>query len=66
MKALAFIGGLSMGQAIGHSLRTAGMARRLAAGAGHDACGCTEAHDEALLQGAGCTADAPEFSALHG
>ncbi|HJV95009.1 MAG TPA: hypothetical protein VJ608_03185, partial [Albitalea sp.] len=66
IKALAFIGDLSMGQPIDHSLRTAWLARRLAAAAGLDAAGCATAQCVSLLRWSGCTANAPEVSALLG
>jgi HD-GYP domain-containing protein (c-di-GMP phosphodiesterase class II)/DNA-binding CsgD family transcriptional regulator len=66
IKALAFVGDLSMGQPIDHSVRTAWIAMQLAAAAGfntevqgHVAC-------TALLRWSGCTANAPEFAELFG
>ena len=66
MHALAYVGDLSMGQPTDHSLRTAWLAGRIA-----DAVGCSEvdiaaARQVALLRWSGCTANAPEFSALIG
>lgn len=66
IQALAFIGDLSMGQPIDHSLRTAWLAGRLAAASGQDAPGCAAARCVALLRWSGCTANAPEFSELLG
>jgi len=64
--ALAFVGDMSMGQPIDHSVRTAWLAGRLAAAAGLDE--ATQAHAAcvALLRWSGCTANAPEFADLLG
>ena len=74
VRALAFVGDLSMGQPVDHSTRTAWLAARIAEAAqaeglalGRDAeqapghAGCV-----ALLRWSGCTANAPEFSVLMG
>src|ERR1700744_5230007 len=62
IKALAFIGDLSMGQPTDHSPRTGWLAARLAPAArlGHGRCGGGEGG--ALRRGAGCTANAAGFS----
>jgi len=70
VRALAFVGDLSMGQPVDHSTRAAWLATRVAQSAraagigtggpdGHAAC-------VALLRWSGCTANAPEFSVLMG
>lgn len=74
VRALAFVGDLSMGQPVDHSTRAAWLAARIAGAArdeglafgrdaaeapGHAAC-------VALLRWSGCTANAPEFSVLMG
>jgi HD-GYP domain-containing protein (c-di-GMP phosphodiesterase class II)/DNA-binding CsgD family transcriptional regulator len=70
VRALAFVGDLSMGQPVDHSTRAAWLATRIAQAAraagigapgpaGHAAC-------VALLRWSGCTANAPEFSVLMG
>ncbi|RQP23499.1 HD domain-containing phosphohydrolase [Piscinibacter terrae] len=64
--ALAFVGDLSMGQPVDHSLRTAWLACQLAAAAGGDASTGSSAATVALLRWSGCTANAPEFSELLG
>lgn len=66
IRALAFVGDLSMGQPIDHSARTAWLAARLAAELGHG--DATQGHVAcvSLLRWSGCTANAPEFSDLLG
>ncbi|WP_431045766.1 HD domain-containing phosphohydrolase [Roseateles sp. L2-2] len=74
VRALAFVGDLSMGQPVDHSTRAAWLATQIAEAAradglalgrdadlapGHAAC-------VALLRWSGCTANAPEFSVLMG
>ena len=66
IRALAFIGDLSMGRPTDHSQRTARLAARLAAAAGADAAACRAAHDVALLRWSGCTANAAGFADLLG
>jgi HD-GYP domain-containing protein (c-di-GMP phosphodiesterase class II) len=66
IKALAFVGDLSMGQPIDHSARTAWIASQLAAATGHDATAQGHVACVALLRWSGCTANAPEFSDLLG
>ena len=74
IRALAFVGDLSMGQPVDHSTRTAWLAARIAEAAGHAASlsdtHINEAIDAALcvalLRWSGCTANAPEFSTLLG
>ncbi|WP_144160302.1 HD domain-containing phosphohydrolase [Paraburkholderia sp. BCC1885] len=62
VKALAFIGDLSMGQPTDHSLRTSWLAARLAAEAGHDDTQCSVVQEVSLLRWSGCTANAAGFS----
>lgn len=62
IKALAFIGDLSMGQPTDHSMRTGWLAGRLAADAGHDETQCGVAMEVSLLRWSGCTANAAGFS----
>ncbi|SAL53018.1 LuxR family transcriptional regulator [Caballeronia sordidicola] len=62
VKALAFIGDLSMGQPTDHSLRTAWLALQLAQAAGTDAAGCATAREASLLRWSGCTANASGFA----
>ena len=64
--ALAFVGDLSMGQPTDHSLRTAWLSGRLAEAAGLAPADVHAAQQVSLLRWAGCTANAPEFSALLG
>nr|WKF60096.1 3'3'-cGAMP-specific phosphodiesterase 3 [Paraburkholderia busanensis] len=66
VKALAFIGDLSMGQPTDHSLRTSWLAARLAVAAGYDAAQCDIVKEVSLLRWSGCTANAAEFSAMLG
>jgi HD-GYP domain-containing protein (c-di-GMP phosphodiesterase class II)/DNA-binding CsgD family transcriptional regulator len=66
IKALAFVGDLSMGQPIDHSTRTAWIATQLAAAAGFNAEVQGQVACTALLRWSGCTANAPEFSELFG
>ncbi|SDH94685.1 HD domain-containing phosphohydrolase [Paraburkholderia phenazinium] len=62
VKALAFIGDLSMGQPTDHSLRTSWLAARLAAEAGRDDAQCRVVQEVSLLRWSGCTANAAGFS----
>jgi HD-GYP domain-containing protein (c-di-GMP phosphodiesterase class II) len=64
IKALAFVGDLSMGQPTDHSLRTAWLAAQLARAAG-DALAATAAQ-AALLRWSGCTANASGFADAFG
>jgi HD-GYP domain-containing protein (c-di-GMP phosphodiesterase class II)/DNA-binding CsgD family transcriptional regulator len=64
--ALAFVGDLSMGQPVDHSLRTAWLAWQVAGVAGMDAASREGAAYVALLRWSGCTANAPEFAELLG
>jgi HD-GYP domain-containing protein (c-di-GMP phosphodiesterase class II)/DNA-binding CsgD family transcriptional regulator len=64
MRALAYVGDLSMGQPTDHSLGTAWIAARIAEAAGH--ADSTAVQQVALLRWSGCTANAPEFSDLLG
>lgn len=66
MRTLAYIGDLSMGQPTEHSLRTAWLAARIAATTGSQGAHCAAVQQVALLRWSGCTANAPEFSALIG
>ncbi|RYZ12355.1 MAG: LuxR family transcriptional regulator [Comamonadaceae bacterium] len=66
IKALAFVGDLSMGQPVDHSARTAWIASRLAAAVGRDATLQGHAACVALLRWSGCTANASEFAELLG
>ncbi|NYH15128.1 HD domain-containing phosphohydrolase [Paraburkholderia bryophila] len=66
VKALAFIGDLSMGQPTDHSLRTSWLAARLAAAAGHDDALCGVVKEVSLLRWSGCTANASGFSEMLG
>ncbi len=63
-KLLAFVGDLSMGQPVDHSMRTACIARALAREFGCTAVEVDTAHHLALLRWSGCTANAAQFSAL--
>ncbi|MGX7000579.1 HD domain-containing phosphohydrolase [Caballeronia sp. KNU42] len=62
VKALAFVGDLSMGQPTDHSMRTGWLAARLAADAGHDDTQCGVVKEVSLLRWSGCTANAAGFS----
>jgi response regulator RpfG family c-di-GMP phosphodiesterase/DNA-binding CsgD family transcriptional regulator len=62
VRALAFIGDLSMGQPTDHSLRTAWLAGRIAGQAGCDMPQVEAAQHAALLRWSGCTANAQEFA----
>src|SRR5471032_1064924 len=62
VKALAFVGDLSMGQPTDHSMRTGWLAGRLAAEAGHDDARCGVVKEVSLLRWSGCTANAAGFS----
>lgn len=66
VKALAFIGDLSMGQPIDHSLRTAWLADQLALAAGYNAADRDSVKEAALLRWSGCTANAHGFAELLG
>ncbi|HEX2603343.1 MAG TPA: HD domain-containing phosphohydrolase [Oxalicibacterium sp.] len=66
VKALAFVGDLSMGQPTDHSLRTAWLANRLAVAAGLPSEDVAMAREAALLRWSGCTANAPGFADLFG
>jgi HD-GYP domain-containing protein (c-di-GMP phosphodiesterase class II) len=63
-KLLAFVGDLSMGQPVDHSMRTAGIARALAQAFGCSASDVAAAHHIALLRWSGCTANAMQFSEM--
>jgi len=62
IRALAFIGDLSMGQPTDHSLRTAWLAGTIAAAAGCEMRQVEAARHVALLRWSGCTANAQEFT----
>lgn len=66
VKALAFVGDLSMGQPTNYSLRTAWLATHLAQAAQLDAAACHTACETALLRWAGCTANAGGFAEVFG
>jgi HD-GYP domain-containing protein (c-di-GMP phosphodiesterase class II) len=66
IKALAFVGDLSMGQPVDHSVRTAWIASQLAAALGAGVTVQRDAGFVALLRWSGCTANAPEFAELVG
>ncbi|MGS0896101.1 HD domain-containing phosphohydrolase [Burkholderia stagnalis] len=66
VKALAFIGDLSMGQPTDHSLRTGWLAVQLARAAGFDASACDAVCEVALLRWSGCTANAAGFAQVFG
>jgi HD-GYP domain-containing protein (c-di-GMP phosphodiesterase class II) len=66
VRALAFVGDLSMGQPIDHSMRTAWLAKRLAHAAGHDEDGEATIVEASLLRLSGCTANASGFADMLG
>jgi HD-GYP domain-containing protein (c-di-GMP phosphodiesterase class II) len=66
VRALAFIGDLSMGQPTDHSLRTAWLAGQLARAAGDGEAGAATAAEASLLRWSGCTANAAEFADVLG
>lgn len=66
VKALAFVGDLSMGQPTNHSVRTAWLAMRLAQVAGLDPAVQAAVREAALLRWSGCTANAGGFADLFG
>jgi hypothetical protein len=66
VKALAFIGDLSMGQPTGHSLRTAWLATRLATESGADPTTNDAVRETSLLRWSGCTANAAGFADVFG
>ncbi|MGF6573732.1 HD-GYP domain-containing protein (c-di-GMP phosphodiesterase class II) [Paraburkholderia sp. GAS333] len=66
VKALAFIGDLSMGQPTGHSLRTAWLATRLAEASGVDPTTNDAVRETSLLRWSGCTANAAGFADVFG
>ncbi|WP_250468253.1 HD domain-containing phosphohydrolase [Caballeronia sp. GAFFF2] len=66
VKALAFIGDLSMGQPTDHSPRTAWLASRLASAAGLAIANADVVREAALLRWSGCTANASGFAQVFG
>lgn len=66
VKAIAFVGDLSMGQPIDHSARAAWLATQLASALGFDAQLQTHVAYVALLRWSGCTANAPEVADVMG
>lgn len=64
VRALAFIGDLSMGQPVDHSLRTAWLAGMIATQAGCNVSQIETVQHVALLRWSGCTANAQEFADL--
>jgi HD-GYP domain-containing protein (c-di-GMP phosphodiesterase class II)/DNA-binding CsgD family transcriptional regulator len=66
VKALAFIGDLSMGQPTDHSLRTAWLAAQFARAAGAGDATCCAVIEASLLRWSGCTANASGFADVLG
>lgn len=66
VRALAFVGDLSMGQPTDHSLRTGWIAARIAEAAGLDASIGDTVREVALLRWSGCTANAAGFADVFG
>jgi HD-GYP domain-containing protein (c-di-GMP phosphodiesterase class II) len=66
VRALAFIGDLSMGQPTDHSPRTAWLAARLADAAGLGMADAEAVREAALLRWSGCTANAAGFAHVFG
>lgn len=66
VKALAFIGDLSMGQPTDHSVRTAWLAFQLARVLEFDSSGCDTVREASLLRWSGCTANASGFADTFG
>ncbi|MFJ1210338.1 HD domain-containing phosphohydrolase [Burkholderia pyrrocinia] len=66
VRAIAFIGDLSMGQPTDHSLRTAWLGVRLADAAGLGASACDTVREVSLLRWSGCTANAAGFAEVFG
>ncbi|WP_321904801.1 HD domain-containing phosphohydrolase [Paraburkholderia tropica] len=66
VKALAFIGDLSMGQPTDHSLRTGWIAARLAQAAGLNADENATVREASLLRWSGCTGNAAGFAEVFG
>ncbi|CAM3401955.1 LuxR family transcriptional regulator [Bordetella sputigena] len=66
VRALAFIGDLSMGQPTDHSARVARLACRIARAAGMSAEAVHAVQDAALLRWSGCTANAMEVADVFG
>ena len=61
--AMAFMGDLSMGQPIDHSVRVAHLAQAMARDMRLSECACMEVAQIALLRWVGCTANAPDVAA---
>lgn len=66
IRALAFVGDLSMGQPTDHSLRTAWLAAQLADATGEGEALAATAAQAALLRWSGCTANAAGFADMLG
>jgi HD-GYP domain-containing protein (c-di-GMP phosphodiesterase class II) len=66
VKALAFIGDLSMGQPTDHSVRTAWLAFQIARVLEFDSSGCDTVREASLLRWSGCTANASGFADTFG
>jgi response regulator RpfG family c-di-GMP phosphodiesterase len=66
VKALAFIGDLSMGQPTDHSARTGWLAHQVAQAADMSPAACDAVREAALLRWSGCTANAPGFAEKFG
>ncbi|CAM2154369.1 LuxR family transcriptional regulator [Pararobbsia alpina] len=62
VRALAFIGDLSMGQPTDHSLRTAWLAAQIAQAAELGEAACVAVREASLLRWSGCTANAAGFA----
>ncbi len=66
VKALAFIGDLSMGQPTDHSVRTAWLAFQLARALDFDSAACETVREASLLRWSGCMANAAGFADTFG
>lgn len=66
VKALAFIGDLSMGQPTGHSQRTGWLATRIAEASSADPITSDAVRETSLLRWSGCTANAAGFADVFG
>lgn len=66
VRALAFVGDLSMGQPTNHSIRTAWIADQIATAQGYDPAQRATVRQAALLRWSGCTANASGFADVLG
>jgi response regulator RpfG family c-di-GMP phosphodiesterase len=66
VRAVAFVGDLSMGQPTDHSVRAAWIAGQIAVAEGLSAADCGTIREASLLRWSGCTANAPGFAELFG